>query len=176
MTVRSRTLHHLARALTMSTALGALAGCETVPSPVQTNDDATKVPPPPDKPAFPPDGPPVVCDPLPAPYCEANATSPGVLAALPVTAKWEDGKVQVTLQWGWRSAYDLGPAPTISRGRIVGITALGSGRQIALVPDHDDVTMRLVVSLDCQGSTGTVAYDVIAGAPGGEVKVAPVPP
>lgn len=176
MSVRSRTLKHLARALAMSTTITSLAGCDPIPPPIQTADDGSKPPPrppPTDPQPFPPDGPPVVCDPMPAPYCEPNATSPEALAAIPVTAAWTEGKVAVTLQWPWHTPYALDGAPKITGGKIVAPPGIDVGNTVTILPDSSDATLRLTVGVACQGSTGTIEYDVIAGAPGSPVKITP---
>lgn len=199
MTVRRRTLAHLTRALAVSGAVTTSCGSNRLPpadgsvgadgqstasppttSPATTNAstesadasgpgaEATTPPPTAQLPTEPP---PVVCDPMPAPYCPPDAMSAARLSDLTAYARWADKKVLLSLTFPRYLVYEVDGVPTTTHGTIEPSSDPNAGITYTLTPEAANVPMRVVFRLKCEGQTGKATYDVLAGAPGAEVKV-----
>lgn len=178
MTVRRRTLRHLAHALAMNSVVATACVCDPLPPPQSGQNlpdpgaagGSTAATPPPGA-AIPTDAPPVVCDPMPAPYCPPDATSDEALSRISASAQWVDAKIGFSLAWSYMFAYQMSDAPTLTHGQIESPQDSGRGYSLLLVPDGSGKPMRLTFRLHCDGQAGTAAFDVATGAPGSDVKV-----
>lgn len=165
MTVRRRTLEHLARALTVTSVVSTACGCDPVPHPIVQTDPTT----PPR--GVPDDPPPVVCDPMPAPYCPPNAASPEELAKVSPSAAWEGHHLTLNLTYFGEADYTVVGTPTVAHAGLVESRPGSHDTTAVLAPESPNRTIRVTWQLSCQGQIGTVVVDVTPGAPGGEPKV-----
>jgi hypothetical protein len=107
---------------------------------------------------------PVVCDPMPAPYCPPDLANPPH-EPIQASAAWDRGQIVVSFvvtERGWSIAAD----PTASGSTVAARSRDERHASLTLVPGIAEVPVHVDVPLTCRGQPVTERFDVQVGAPG----------
>jgi len=167
MSVRRRTLEHLARALAVTSVVSTACGCDPVPHPIVQTDPTT----PPQSRGVPDDPPPVVCDPMPAPYCPPDAASAESLGRIIVSGSWVGPNLAVTLVFPYDRAYTVSGGPKVAHATVVSTERGYRGQTLNMTPESPNRPVRIAWTLDCEGQSAEVVAEIVPGAPGGVPRV-----